>query len=255
MILDEKKIAEDILISKKTATKSDLMVISKYLRNEIKCDVPETMKILSSIMAKINKNFNFVKSAKYLEKVAIRAENMPLRKIENICITKKELATIQSIGNSKLQRLMFTLLVYAKFNNKLSEVNNNWCNITINELYKRANVSVRNAQEKALLLNKLSKTELISFSAHNTNLNIHCNMLDGDSDDIGICIDDLRELGYQYINLEYPNDFIYCENCGVIMKKRNKKDYSTKLCNECFKELKNENNLNWFHQLDKADRP
>ena len=89
-------------------------------------------------------------------------------------------------------------------------------------------------------------------SAHNTNLNIKCEIVDNKVDKDSITINDIRELGYQYINLSNSSDFVYCENCGVIMKKKNRNDYSTKLCLSCLKELKNKNNLNWFHQLDKA---
>lgn len=252
MIIDEKVIAEEILTSKRVAKKSDVWIIAKYLRNEINCDVSETLVILSSIMTKINKNFNPIKSAKYLEKVAIKSKGLLLKKVDNIKITSTELGKIASIDNQKLQRLLFVILVYAKTNNCLSETNNNWVNLSINELYKIARVSTRNSKEKGLFLNKLLKTKYISFSAHNTNLNIKCEIVDNEVDKDSITINDIRELGYQYINLSNSSDFVYCENCGVIMKKKNRNDYSTKLCLSCLKELKNENNLNWFHQLDKA---
>ena len=252
MILDEKLIAEEILTSKRIATKADIGIIARYLRNEMKCDVPETLIMLSSIMTKINRNFNPIKSAKFLEKLAIKSENVPLRHIDKIKITSRELGKIGNIESLKLQRLLFVLLVYAKYNNQLSKTNKNWCNLSINELYRQAKVSTRNAKEKGLLLNKLSMMNLISFSAQNTNLNIKCNIVDNKKDNDSITITDIRELGYQYLNLSNPSDFTYCGNCGVIMKKKNKNDYSTKICSACLKTIKNENNLNWFHNLDKA---
>ena len=252
MILDEKVIAEEILTSKRIVTKSDIGIIARYLRNEMKCDVPETLIMLSSIMTKINRNFNPIKSAKFLEKLATKSENIPLRKIEYIKITSRELAKIGNVESLKLQRLLFVILVYAKYNNQLSVNNNNWCNVTINELYRYARVSTRNAKEKGLFLNRLASLKLISFSAHNTNLNIKCNIVDNEPDNDGIKITDIRELGYQYLNLNSPNEFTYCGNCGVIMKKKNKNDFSTKICSSCQKTIKNENNLNWFHNLDKA---
>ena len=252
IILNEKQKVEEILTSRRVATKADLMMIAKYLRNEMNCDVAETLAMLSSILTKINKNFNPIKSAKYLEKLAMKAENLPLREVDYIKITSKELGSIANIDSIKLQRLLFVILVYAKFNNALNDLNNNWSNLSINELYRYAKVSTRNAKEKALFLNKLLKMGYISLSVHNTNLNIRCNIVDNVLDKDSIKITDIRELGYQYLNLNNPTQFTYCENCGVIMKKKSKKDYSTKLCPICAKESRNEANLNYFHQLDKA---
>lgn len=255
MILNEKEKVEEILTSKRLATKSDIMIIAKYLRNEMKCDVSETLAMLSSIMTNINRNFNPIKSAKYLESIAIKAENIPLKKIDFIKITSRELGTIGNIESLKLQRLLFVILVFSKYHNILSDNNNNWCNISIGELYRYAKVSTRNAKEKAIFLNRLSKMGYISFSARNTNLNIKCNIVDNEPDKDSIKINDIRELGYQYINLSNPSQFTYCENCGVIMKKKGKKDFSTKTCSACLRVARNEENLNWFHQLDKAYHP
>ena len=253
MILNEKEKAEEILTSRRIATKADIMLISKYLRNEINCNVSETLVILSSIMTKINKNFNPIKSAKYLERIAKKAKGLPLKQVDNVKITSKELGMIGNIESLKLQRLLFVILVHSKINNKISKTNNSWTNISINELYKEAKVSTRNSKEKCLLLNKLMRMNFISFSSNNTNLNIRCNIVDDLYDKNSITINDVRELGYQYINLSNPREFIYCENCGVIMKKKGKKDTCTKLCQTCLKQSKNEINLNWFHQLDGAD--
>lgn len=253
MVLNEKEYVEEILTAKRIATKSDLMVIAKYLRNETECDIAETLAMLSSIMTKICRNFNPIKSAKYLESLAIKATNMPLRQIEFIKITSRELASIANVKSAKLQRLLFVILVYAKYNNTLNENNNNWCNLTIGELYRYAKVSTKNAKEKALFLNALYKMGCISFSAQNTNLHIRCNIVDNEPDKDSIKINDIRELGYQYLNIYNPAQFTYCQNCGVIIRKKVKSDHSVKTCSSCLRTVKNENNLNWFHQLDKAN--
>ena len=254
MILDEKERVEEILTAKKPATKGDLFIIAKYLRNEMQCDIPETVATLSSIMTKINPKFNPVSSAKYLEKLAVKAVNVPLKQIDSIRITSRELGAIGNIESPKLQRLLFVILVYAKYNNALYSSNNDWCNLSINDLYRYATVSTRNLKEKGTFLNRLFKLGYISFSNQNTNLNIRCNIVDKEPDKDSIKINDIRQLGYQYLSLDNPKQFTYCENCGVIIKKKSKSDYVTKICNECAKEIKNETNLNWFHQLDKTYR-
>ena len=144
------------------------------------------------------------------------------------------------------------LLVHAKFNNELSKENNDWCNIGINELYKTAKVSTRNSKERAIILNRLKNSGYISFSCRNTNLNIKCEFVD-DKKDYDIAITDLRELGYQYLNLSNQDYFTHCENCGVIIKKKSKNDHSTKYCSSCFNEQRMVQKRNSFQKLDKAN--
>lgn len=249
MIIDEFELAENILASKHINKKSDLFVVAKYLRNEIKCDVAETVAMLDNILTKSDKNYNPIKMASYLESMAIKASDYQLKKVEKIQITRKELKTIHDIQSQKLQRLAFSLLVYAKYNNMLSSDNNGWCNISINDLYKTARVSTRNANEKALFLNKLNQLGLISFSKKNTNLNIRCCFID-DSDDYEMSIDDIRELGYQYLSSIDGQQFLICKRCGVIIKKKSKNDYSAKYCKDCLSMSRNENLLKSFHKLD-----
>lgn len=249
MIIDEYELAENILASKRYKEKSDLFVVAKYLRNEINCDVPETVAMLDNILTKSDRNYNPIKYAKYLEKMAIKASDYSLKKVEFINITNAEWDAIQKIESLKLRRLAFSLLVYAKYNNALSSDNNNWCNITINDLYKTAKVSTRNSKEKALFLNRLNKLDLISFSKKNTNLNIRCLFINEQSD-IKFQITDIRELGYQCLLLTDSGSFAYCQTCGVIIKKKSKFDYSTKYCKSCQNASKNETLLKSHYKLD-----
>lgn len=252
MILDEYKIAEDIIKNNVLENKEDIFIAAKYLRNEIKCDVLETYSILNSLMLNSFSNFDSLRYASYLENIAVKASEYTLKQVDCISITKKELKRISEIDNSKLKRLLFTLLVYAKFNNALSENNNDWCNIKIKDLYKTARVSTRNSKEKALLLCRLSNYGVIDFSRKNINHNIKCLIVDKNNDDVEYTITDLRELGYQYLNIYDCSQFCYCSQCGKIIKKNKKNDYSTKYCNECKQTTKNTQNLNYFQKLDGA---
>ena len=251
MLLDEYSIAEQIMITKRIEKREELFIVAKYLRNETKCDELTTFAILNNILSRSNRNYNPAKSAKYVMNLTKKALNYKLNKVDSIIVTNKELDIIHDIENLKLQRLLFSLLVHAKFRNCLSGDNNNWCNISVNELYKTARVSTRNAKEKGLLLNKLKNLELISFSRRNTNLNIRCEFVDNENTD-GIVISDLRELGYQYLALTDKDHFLKCSNCGITIKRKSKNDYSTKYCNSCLM-LKNvETKRNSFQKLDEA---
>lgn len=252
MLIDEYQIAEQIISSKKISKNEELFILAKYLRNEMNCDENETYSILDDIVSRSNQKSNLDKLRKYLLKISKKANEYNLIRIENVAITKKELNVIQNVENSKFQRLLFSLLVHAKFRNKISENNNNWCNISINDLYKTARVSTRNAKEKALLLNNLKNMNLISFSLKNTNHNIKCLFVDNQENEDDLIISDLRELGYQYLNLIEKDIFIRCERCGILMKRKNKYDYSTKNCPSCMRLKNYEKKRNSFHKLDLA---
>lgn len=253
MLLNEYEIAENILASKRIKAQNELFIVAKYLRREIGCDVLETFGMLSSLLQNSNYNYDLVKSMKYLEDISKNAANHELKKVEEVIITQNEINKIRELENPKQERLLFTLLVYAKFNNAVSDNNNNWCNIKIGELYKIAKVSTRNAKEKAKLLNKFKNKELIAFSKNNTNLNMRCLFVDECEENIYCQVTDLRELGYQYIALSDDSQFIKCVNCGVLIRKKSKKDYSTKYCNTCKEEIKLVQKRNSFAKCEKAE--
>ena len=250
-MLDEYAIAKDILASKVVKNRRDFFVVAKYLRHEMGCDELETFSILKDLATNSLANYDASKSSKYLESIALKAGNYALKQVEHLVVTNKELETINKAQNAKMKRILFTLLVYAKYNNALSDDNNNWCNIRIGDLYKTAKVSTRNSKEKALFLSKLKDSGFISFSQKNTNLNIRCLFVD-DSDDVGIMITDLRELGYQYINIYDGSQFIECESCGILIKRNGKHDGSTKYCSQCRNSIRVEQKLNCFVKLDRG---
>ncbi len=252
MILNEYEIAESILKNNQIQKKEELFIVAKYLRREMKCDVLETYSILNTLMENSCNNYRAIDYASYLENLAIKAQQYELKKISEIKITNKELDLINNIDNAKQRRLLFVLLVFAKYNNLLSVHNNNWCNIQIRDLYKIARVATRNSKEKALLLCKLKNQGVIDFSKQNVNHNIKCLIVDESDIDIGLVLTDLRELGYQYINFYDKTQFSCCDNCGKIIKKNSKNDFSSKYCNECKQTIKNKQNLNYFQKLDKA---
>lgn len=250
MIINEYEIAENVLATKTINDKSELFIVAKYLRNEMECDVSETVAMLDNILTKSDRNYNPIKAAKFLEKMSKKASDYKLKKVDYVDITQNELDEIKKLDSIKLQRLAFTLLVYAKYNNKISSDNDNWCNIKLNDLYKISRVSTRNAKEKALYLNRLNRLGYISFSKKNTNLNCRYSLINEEEHNYALRISDIRELGYQYLAITDKKQFVYCQKCGVIIKKKSKNDYSTKYCGTCTQQLRNENLLKSFHKLD-----
>lgn len=231
VILDEEKYAKKIIETGEVGNKptSTLFLLSKYFRQKMEYGEKKTEKELNQFMANNYKNYIPAQWEDVIEDIAKKGKKYKLQKIDYIGITQKELDNISKVCNLKYEKLLFTMLCYAKLYNYLSETNNGWVNTDIKELYKVARVTVKYRNDKFLYLNDLEATGLISFSNKNDNLNMKVNFVDTSTDYI-IKIDDFRELGYIYQRHTGNGQFSNCKECGRIIKKTNNKCL---YCNEC----------------------
>jgi len=148
------------------------------------------------------------------------------------------LEVIESIGDPRLERFLFTMLCYAKAYNIVSEKNNGWINTDLSVIYNTARLRARRSDDRFHMVNQLLKisygdeeSPIITISQKNTNRNIKINFIDF-SGEIVLSISDLRELGYEYMMYK-GGKFVRCEICGRLMRKKKNKKY----CPECL--LKN----------------
>lgn len=250
--LNEVKWAESVLERGEVGNKptSTLFLLGKYYRQKKGLNKTDTIHELNKFMEKNYKNYNHALWEESIEDIAKKAIKYPLREIDFIGITKKELDTIGLIKNIKFQKLLFTMLCYAKLYNTISPTNNGWINADIQEIYNVARVTVKHRADKYLFLNDLEKTNLISFSSKNDNLNIKVNFVDQDIDYV-LLISDYRELGYEYLNYIGHGCFTRCQHCNRLIRKKSKKDFSTKYCNDCAKHVKNEQNKRYYREKNK----
>ena len=235
VVLNEKKQAEYIIEKGEVGNKptSTLFLLAKYYRQKENLNKEQTFNKLNEFMEKNYKNYNSTTWEDIIEDISKKANKYPLREIDYIEITKSEIDTIRNICNIKYEKLLFTMLCYAKLYNKISDKNNGWVNTDIKEIFRVARVSVRYKNDKFLYLNDLETASLISFSNKNDNLNLRVAFVDNDSETV-LKIDDFRELGYEYLNYIGDGKFIRCECCKrLIRKKSNKQKY----CTDCYKRI------------------
>ena len=257
VILNEKEQAEKIIKKGEVGNKptSTLFLLSKYYRQEEKLGEKKTAQKLNEFMEKNYKGYNEALWEDIIEDISKKGKKYLLQEIESINITKSELDKIASVENIKYEKLLFTMLCYAKLYNTLSDTNNGWVNTEIKEIYKVARVTVKYRNDKFLYLNDLENTGLISFSNKNDNLNMKVNFIDHDNE-VVLKIKDFRELGYEYQNYIGDCNFIRCSECGrLVRKKTNNQIY----CNNCAIEinLKKQKIRDKMKNLDseKADNP
>ena len=235
VVLNEKKQAEYIIEKGEVGNKptSTLFLLAKYYRQEENLNKDQTFNKLNEFMENNYKNYNSATWEDIIEDISKKANKYPLREIDYIEITKSEIDTIRNICNIKYEKLLFTMLCYAKLYNKISDKNNGWVNTDIKELFRVARVSVRYRNDKFLYLNDLETAGLISFSNKNDNLNLRVTFVDNNSDTV-LKIDDFRELGYEYLNYIGDGKFIRCECCKKLIRKKSNKQ---KYCTDCYKRI------------------
>ena len=166
VILNEKEYVERIIEKGEVGKKptSTLFLLSKYYRQEMKLSEKKTAEKLNEFMEKNYKDYNPALWEDLIEDVSRKGKKYLLQEIEYVGITENELSSIALVKGLKYQKLLFTMLCFAKLYNTISKTNNGWVNTEIPDLYRVARVIVKYKNDKFLYLNDLEKTKLISFS-------------------------------------------------------------------------------------------
>ena len=236
MILNEVKEAKKLLETGDIGSKptTALFLLAKYYRQKENLNKKETAEKLNDFMAFSDKHYNPALWEDAIEDIARKAGKYPLREIDAVGITEKELEQIKTLNHIKYEKLAFVMLCHAKLHNMLSADNNGWVNTSIPEIYRTARVAVKYRKDKFLYLNDIEATGLISFSTRNDNLNLRVNFIDMNGLPV-FEINDFRELGYEYLNYYKKGTFARCSECQKLyIRKTNNQKY----CELCAKAMK-----------------
>ena len=246
VILNEAKQAEHIIEKGEVGNKptSTLFLLGKYFRQKENLNKEQTFNKLNEFMQQNYKNYNSALWEDIIEDISKKANKYSLRELDSISITQFELDKILETDNLRYQKLLFTMLCYAKLYNCISENNNGWINTDIKDIYRVARVTVKHRNDKFLYLNDLEQMGLISFSNKNDNLNIRVNFVDIDGESV-LDVNDFRELGYEYLNYIGNGNFIRCSECNRLTRKTGK---NTHYCNECKNIKRLETKRNWWNR-------
>ena len=154
-----------------------------------------------------------------IEKIAANAHKYPLKDIKGISIKVPEMNVIDSISGTALRRLAFTILCLAKLSNARNKSNNGWVNVNSKDVFELANISC-SSYEREAKIGALYHKGLLEFPKQNDNLSYRVTFIDdNDNDDESMFIDDLRALGYQYMNA-HGGGFTKCRECGIMIREK-----------------------------------
>lgn len=208
---------------------STLNLLARYYR-EVGKDNDEIKELLSDFLHRCLKDK--YKESKWIDSIfyqVVKSKKYTLKKVDKVEITKPEMEIVQSVKGKSRQKILFTMLVLAKYYNAVSDKNNNWTNLEYKKIFKLANVQL-SIQNQALLINDLYNCGFVNVSRNVGKPNIQVNFVDNESD-VVLTITQLKDLGKEYL-LFCGEDYIRCQKCGSIIK--NYKN-NNKYCKDCGK--------------------
>lgn len=205
-------------------------LLAKYYRQIKNLSGNKLYDAINDFMKDAYTGYDTARWSKTVDNFIRLASKHKLSEIEYIPITKNELTTISSLNEIKKERLLFSMLCFAKLYNTKNSKNNGWVNADIRDISKAARVS-ESIAEREHLLYELIQGKYIQISSKSGNKNMRVLFVDSNVDsEIMLEISDFRELGYEYMNWK-NGGYFRCEECGILCK-QNKKG-TRKYCNGC----------------------
>lgn len=183
--------------------------------------------MLQDYVIRCQPDANLIKWESALERCVKQADRKRLIDIDDIVITKAEMATIKSMNGTMLQRLLFTVLCLAKYSRAVNECADGWANMTTRDIFSLANMQLP-IRKQHLMINDLWREGVIEYNRAIDNLNILVKCID-DNSEPELVVSDFRNLGNQY--LRYTGaDLIPCVSCGLIIRRRSNRQM---YCPDC----------------------
>lgn len=154
-----------------------------------------------------------------------------LIQVDKILIFKEELDIIKAVANIKIQKILFSFLVYAKVNSYLNNNANGWTYQSSKDIFKDAGVNMTE-RKREFLINEFVNMGLIKLNKV-VNKNHRLPTYYRDSGELEFEITDFNRIDIQYE--QYLGKKVKaCEVCG----ERVEITTSSKYCTDCAKEKK-----------------
>lgn len=194
----------------------------------------EVRKLLDTFLMQCDPSASLVHWSDTLDRVTKGVDRFPLIRLEEISVTKNELSKIELLKGKQIRRLAFTLLCIAKYWNAVSDANNHWVNSSDKEIMQMANINT-SIKRQSMMFGELRDAGFIRFSKKIDNLNVQVLFIE--DGEVAIHIQDLRNIGYQYLKY-YGEPYFDCANCGLTVKiQEPTRGRRQKYCPSCAVEL------------------
>lgn len=250
IVLNEREFAEKAILECTLGTKpiETLSRVAKYYK-AIGFKASDITGLLEDFLIKCDPSVNVVMWRDAIERQVKNAAKYPLIELDSIPITQKELDLCNMLTGEKTKlrrtsvrgelnkvpsmsgRLLFTLIVLAKYANAVNPKNNGWVNRRDSEVFALADITV-SVKRQALMYSDLRDKGYIRFSKKVDNINVNVQCLDYEGGPV-IQLTDLRNIGNQY--RKYRGEpYIECASCGLVIRRTGK---AHRYCQECAAEI------------------
>ncbi|MDC4245540.1 hypothetical protein [Clostridium perfringens] len=243
LILNEYRYVEEILNNLKNikvdTTKKIIVLIKHY--KSIGMNREQILGRIQDIMMNNYPEFNLSLWDEFLRKLVKTYSNSKytLRQIKNIDIYKEEMDYITSKKDSKLERILFMMLVYAKIGGF-----NGWINTDISNVFRDAKAS-STRKNMYLYIHKLKEIGMVDIQKQVDGRNVKIDFMK-DEGEVVISISDFVDPimdYYQYIGQKVK----VCEGegCSKRILVKGKKNTSQKYCRDCQKKILQQQKNEW----------
>lgn len=229
MIFYEKERAEELLKSGFTSFMNfaDLSLLARYFKHMGKNKI-QIRNSLIEFCTKFVPDFNEVLSRNTIENAIKTVDKYGIRFPINVAVTKSELEIIRACGNYKRQKILFVMLVIAKYfkynntnliPNKSDKFDHSfYSNEKMTNILRMANVNVSKKERNDIQYSLQQMGFITSIGVRAFQINFV-----DEKSDAEIIVTDMNRL----IDF-YP---FYCEICGRIIKNKAKRH---NLCSVCY---------------------
>lgn len=208
--------------------------MARYNKQVLGYKKKKNIEAINSFMAENYLFYNPVSWYITVEKYVNHSGKYPLCQCSGVYITQNEVDIIDGIGDRILSRLLFTLVCLAKFYNFRNPKNNNWIDLSDNEIFEMACITTTSL-DKDYTLYKLYEQGFIDFTERVDDLKIKVDIIKADDNSKNVLfINDFRKLGYEWL-LYKGERFIRCAKCGVLFRKTAKMSNNRNRCNDCLR--------------------
>jgi len=247
MIFDELKYAEKLISGGFTKFLSaDINILAKYFRSLGRNESEIQSEIFKLCEDHIS-GFNQIMYEERINKIIRSSTKSSLRRPKPVPITKSEIEKIRELKNYRYEKIIFTLLVLAKYykitstSDKVSS-DKYFINLNFNSIFRLAHTSQKKDENIAHIL--YTGGYIIDTNKKDTYMIVFTDVTD-ESDPV-IVVDDMEDI----IKFYQP----YCSVCGTTISKNSNRQ---QMCDECWKEkraIQNRENFNrWYDKHKKND--
>jgi hypothetical protein len=182
-------------------------------------------------MSKLSDMYIWEMNNDYIRKTVSKAMQCDLIDVRGVTVYESEIEQIRKAKNLTQEKVLFSYLIYAKVKYKIKEETNGWVNNQSKDVFRSVGVNYT-SKRRDLIEKQLIDVGYfnLSKSVDNNSKQVNYMSLTGK---VFCEIVNFEQLGEQYEMLMGVSDFVECEVCRKLTRKKSNKSNSLKYCKEC----------------------